>query len=354
MAGLKIGLLYNLKVNAPPLPGSPPDRWAELDSESTVQALTQALEAKGHEVIPMEGDLSLLPKLQETPIDIAFNICEGHFGQSRESQIPAILDMLRIPYTGSGVLTLGLTLDKPMCKRVLMAQGLPTPAFQVFTSVDDPLDPNLHFPLFVKPSVEGSGIGITGHSIVSDETALREQVAWLLDVYQQPALVEEYISGKEITVGLIGNWVREEKTEIRWSADGHRKSKYLHGLRVLPPMEVDFSAVPPEEKGIYTHRVKDELWKLPKYICPASISEEKSEELQRLSVAAFQAMGCLDMARIDFRLDQDLNPYILEINPLPGLAPGYSDLVIEAEADGLSHPELINSILDAARQRYGI
>lgn len=354
MAGLKVGLLYNLKVNAPPLPSSPDDRWAELDSETTVQALTQALEEGGHQVIPLEGDLSLLGKLQETPIDIAFNICEGHFGVSRESQIPALLDMLRIPYTGSGVLTLALTLDKPTCKRVLLAQGLPTPAFQVFSSPNDPLDPSLRFPLFVKPSVEGSGMGITGRSVVGDESALREQVSWLIGEYRQLALVEEFISGKEITVGLLGNWVAQGNTMVRWSADGHGKSQYLHGMRVLPPMEVDFSAVPEEERGIYTHRVKDELWKLPKYLCPAPLPEEKNSEVQRLAVAAFQATGCLDMARIDFRLDQNLNPYILEVNPLPGLAPGYSDLVIEAEADGLSHTELINSILDAARKRYFI
>lgn len=354
MAGLKVGLLYNLKRNAPPFPGSPPDRWAELDSESTVQALTQALESEGHRVIPMEGDVSLFQKLQQTPIDIAFNICEGHFGESRESQVPALLDMLRIPYTGSGVLTLALTLDKAICKRVLLSHRLPTPAFQVLNSPDDPLHPSLRFPLFVKPSREGSGMGISGRSIVGDESALRQQLSWLIAEYQEPALVEEFISGREITVGLVGNWVPAEKAPVRWSADGHGKSKYLHGLRVLPPMEVDLGPVPAEERGVYTHRVKDELWKLPRYLCPAPLPQEKNKELQQLAVAAFQATGCLDMARIDFRMDESLNPYILEINPIPGLAPGYSDLVLEAEADGLSHSQLINSILDIARQRYGI
>lgn len=352
--GLRVALLYNLKKNAPPVLGAPLDFWADLDSENTIQHLKAALEAGGHTVFPMEGDATLFFQLQENPIDIAFNICEGHFGESRESQVPALLEMLRIPYTGSKVLTLALTLDKPMCKRVLAFHGLPTPPFQVFYTAEDDLDPRLEFPLFVKPSREGTAMGISGRSIVGDEKSLREQIAGVIENYREPALVEEFISGREVTVGLLGNWVPEENAPVRWSADGHGYSSHLHGLRVLPPMEVDFSAVPKEEGGIYTHRVKDELWKLPKYLCPALLPAEKNEELRRLAVTAFWATGCLDMARVDFRLDENLNSYILEVNPLPGLSPGYSDLVIEAEADGLSHTPLINTILNLARDRYGI
>lgn len=330
--GLIVALLYNLRKNAPHIPGAPADIWADLDSEHTVEGLTTALEAGGHTVIPMEGNVDLYEKLRRTKVDIAFNICEGHHGDSREAQVPAILEMLRIPYTGSKVLTLALTLDKPMTKRVLIAEGLPTPPFQVFVRPDEPLDPHLRFPLIVKPSREGTGMGITGNSIVSEEGALRKQVSEIIANYHEPALVERLISGREVTVGMLGN---EE-------------------LHVFPILEVDFSTCPLEEEGIYTSRIKTELYNVPRYLCPAPLDEAIAGELRRLAVAAFQVLDCLDMCRVDFRLDPQGQPWILEVNPLPGLSPGVSDLVMMAEADGMSHTELVNAILNHARRRYGL
>jgi D-alanine-D-alanine ligase len=327
---LRVALLFNLRSNAPPAPGAPADVWADLDSEHTVEALAEALLQGGHEVIPLEGDIELYGKLRELRPDIAFNICEGHQGDSREAQVPAILEMLGIPYTGSKILTLALTLDKPMCKRVLIAEGLPTPPFQVFACPDELLDPHLRFPLIVKPSSEGTGMGITCDSIVQDEYSLREQVARIVAAYRQPALVEEFVDGREVTVGILGN---EE-------------------LHVLPILEVDFSPCPAEEAGIYTSRVKTELYNVPRYLCPAPLEEAIAEDLRHLAVRAFHATGCLDVARVDFRLDRESRPWILEINPLPGLSPGISDLVMIAEADGISHTELVNAILDHAWRRY--
>jgi len=329
---LRIALLFNLRSNAPQIPGAPADIWADLDSEHTVEALAEALRQGGHEVIPLEGDLELYDKLRELKPDIAFNICEGHRGDSREAQVPAILEMLGIPYTGSKVLTLALTLDKPMCKRALIAEGLPTPPFQVFSRPHEPLDAHLRFPLIVKPSREGTGMGITRDSIVHDEDALRKQVARVVAAYRQPALVEEFVDGREVTVGMLGN---EE-------------------LHVFPILEVDFGPCPPEEAGIYTSRVKTKLYNVPRYLCPAPLDETIAEELRRLAVAAFRVTGCLDMARVDFRLDRKGRPWILEINPLPGLSPGISDLVMMAEADGMSHTELVNAILNEALIRYGL
>jgi len=330
--GLIVALLYNLRKNAPHISGAPADIWADLDSEHTVEALAEALRQGGHEVIPLEGDLELYDKLRELKPDIAFNICEGHHGDSREAQVPAILEMLQIPYTGSKVLALALTLDKPMTKRVLAYHGLPTPAFRVFRSPDEGLDPRLSFPLIVKPSREGTGMGITRDSIVHDESALRKQVARVVAAYRQPALVEEFVDGREVTVGLLGN---EE-------------------LHILPILEVDLSPCPPEEAGIYTSRIKTELYNVPRYLSPAPLEEGKAEELKRLAVAAFRALDCLDMCRVDFRLDREGQPWILEVNPLPGLSPGVSDLVMMAEAEGMSHTELVNTILNHARRRYGL
>ncbi len=332
MSHLKIALLANLKTNAPRRPGEPKDRWSELDSDRTVEAIASALRESGHEVTFLEGDKDLYHKLERGRFDIAFNICEGHQGDARESQVPAILEMLGIPYTGSKVLCLALTLEKPMAKRILLSHGLPTPRFQVFENPYEPLDSNLRYPLFVKPSREGTGMGISSSSIVHDEGELRHQVCWVIETYQEPALVEEYIEGREITVGLLGN----------------------EQLHLFPPLEVDFSPCPAEEQGIYTSRIKSELYHAPRYLCPASLTDDKIEELGRLAVAAFRALNCLDMARVDFRLDthDDDKPYILEINPLPGLCPGVSDFVMQAEADGMSHAQLINAILNEALKRY--
>lgn len=330
--GLRVALLSNLRSNAPQVSGAPADIWSDLDSEHTVEALADALRQGGHEVIPLEGDVELYEKLREIRPDIAFNICEGHQGDSREAQVPAILEALSIPYTGSKVLTLALTLDKAMCKRVLVAEGLPTPPFQVFARPDEPLDASLRFPLFVKPTREGTGMGITSDSIVRDEDALRKQVSKIIATYRQPALVEGFVDGREITVGVLGN---EE-------------------LHVFPILEVDFAPCPPEEAGIYTSRVKTELYNVPRYLCPAPLEEAAATDLGRLAVAAFRVTGCLDVARVDFRLDHESQPWILEINPLPGLTPEVSDLVMIAAADGMGHTELVNAILNEALARYGL
>jgi D-alanine-D-alanine ligase len=159
MQTFRVALLANLKTNAPKIEGMPEDQWADLDSEKTVDALVDAIRAGGHTCEFLEGDASLIDTVRQFKPDICFNICEGHFGDAREAQVPAILEMLRIPYTGSKVLTLALALDKPMTKRVLTYHDLPTPAFQVFERVDEPLSSDMHFPLFVKPSREGTGMG---------------------------------------------------------------------------------------------------------------------------------------------------------------------------------------------------
>jgi D-alanine-D-alanine ligase len=313
-----------------------PDRWDDLDSEATIEAISGALEAGGHQVTFLEADQTLYDQVRLLKPDICFNIAEGHLGDAREAQVPALLEMLRVPYTGSRVLTLALALDKPMTKRVLAYHGLPTPPFQVFTQVDEPLDGALRFPLFVKPSCQGTGMGVSGDSVVWSETALRRQLRLVFERYEEPALVERFVDGREVTMGLVGN------------VAGSR------GLHVFPALEVDMAAYPPEERGIYTGRLKVELAHQFHYHCPAPLSEDQGAQLRALTERTFRVLGCLDVARVDFRLDgnDDDAPYILEINPLPGLNPGYSDLCIEAAADGWSYEALINAILDQAIERY--
>jgi len=359
--GLNVAVLANLKKNAPSYPGMAPDAWAELDSETTTDAIVAALEAGGHRATFLEGDLSLVEKLPALKPDICFNICEGHWGESRESHVPAILEMLRIPYTGAGVLGLGVTLDKPLTKRVLAQHGLPTPAFQVFHFADEPLQPDLAFPLFVKPSREGSSLGITASSVVRNEAELRTQLEAQLERFRQPILVERYVRGREITVGAIGN-VPDDGPRPGLLDDRDRKGDPLNGiaiidgLRLLPPLEVDLHRYPSSEGGVYTGRVKSDPGDEYFLTCPAPLPPKLSARLQALSAAVFRVTGCLDVARVDFRLDADADdePSVLEVNALPGLAPGYSDLVLAADAAGLSYVELINAILDAARRRYGL
>lgn len=347
-----VALLANLKVNAPHIEGMPEDQWDDLDSEKTITALVEAIREGGHVCEFLEGDRTLYDEIRKFKPDICFNICEGHFGDAREAQVPALLEMLRIPYTGSKVLTLALTLDKPMTKRVLSYHDLPTPAFQSFERVDEPLDENLSFPLFVKPSSEGTGMGVSSQSIVRNEDELREQVAFTLKRYQEPALVEHYIEGREVTVGVIGNLVGP----VAWRLPENEEAPRVQaGLRFLPPMEVNLQPFL-ETDVVYSNRLKVALAEELEYLCPAPLEANMVDELNWLAAAVFRVTGGLDVSRVDFRLDVKDNwkPYILEINPLPGLSPGISDLVIEAKADGISHTELVNLILNTALTRYGM
>ncbi|MBI4670553.1 MAG: hypothetical protein HY741_02645 [Chloroflexi bacterium] len=387
MKKFKVALLFSLKANAPQEAtddDTPWDRWNELDSEKSVTGYERALRAAGHEVIPLEGDHTLIDNLLKYNPDICFNTCEGHHGKSREAQIPAVLDMLRIPYTGSGVMSLAVALDKAMTKRVLQFYSIPTPGFQVFVTGDEPTDPRLNFPLFAKPSLEGSGIGITAKSICRTPRELREQVRYLLRAYKQPILVEEYVEGREITTGILGNlmprgaWIKEKKrleaaralvaqTENASNNGGGTltinpsngkkavvREYYYSGVRVLPPLEVDFSPLP-DIAPLYNSEIKGNNPWGPRYLCPAPLTAKLTSQVGRLTVATFRALECYDFARVDFRIRaSDNQPMVIEINPLPGLTEALSDIVLEADAAGISYNELIHTILAAALRRYGL
>jgi D-alanine-D-alanine ligase len=361
--GLRLAVLHNLQDNAPPLPaGAPADALYELDSPKNVRAYTAALAGAGHQIIALEGDLALPERLAAFRPDLCFNTCEGYRGDSREAQIPALLEMLGLRYTGSKVLALALTLDKAMTKRVLGYHDLPTPAFQVFYAPDDPLDPALRYPLFAKPVAEGTGIGIGGDSILASEAALRERVSFLLAAYRQPVLVEEYIEGPDLTVGLIGNVPAAKSGLPRRRLGEGDNGAFAAALRaaapdlhVLPMTQMLYDQYPPGTEPVYSSRLKVDLADDFRGLCPAPLPEALTAELAALAAATFWACGCLDVARIDFRLDAraGLRPMILEINALPGLTP-ISDLTIMAEAQGWSHAELIVAVANAALRRYGL
>lgn len=386
MKKFRVALLYSLSANAPQETtdeDTPWDKWNELDSEKSVAGYERALREAGHDVVPLEGDHTLIENLLKVKPDICFNTCEGHYGKSREAQVPAILDMLRIPYTGSGVMSLSIALDKAMTKRVLQFYSIPTPAFQVFVTGDEPTDPRLNYPLFAKPSLEGSGIGIMAKSICRTPRELREQVRYLLRAYKQPVLVEEYIQGREITAGVLGNlmprgaWIKQKKRVGAWrvlqtqtaggsappatgngnGASGKKipiREYFYSGVRVLPPMEIDFSRLD-GVLPLYGAEIKhDNPWG-PKYLCPAPLSAKLTAQIGRLTVATFRALECFDFARVDYKIrESDNMPMVIEINPLAGLTEALSDIVLEANAAGISYDELINLILEAALRRYGM
>lgn len=345
-SGLRVALVCNLKVNVSVGVDAPPDALAEYDSIETVTALEEALAAGGHEVVLLEGDETLLDTVRRVAPDICFNIAEGLTGDAREAQVPALLEMLGIPYTGSKVLGQAISLDKGMTKRIWRDVGLPTPPFQVFRRTDERLDPGLTFPLFVKPVHEGTGMGISDRSVMDDESELRQQVRWVIRTYRQPALVEGYLPGREFTVGLIGN--------TRFSGESRRNGLYDgRGFHLFPVLEID--AAVGAGRGVYNTASKSYdpgEDGAPLYLCPADIPTTLEAELKRLTVEAFEAIGALDVGRVDFRLGRDGQPYLLEINTLPGLNPRLSDLCIMARAEGFEYSDLINEILNLALDRY--
>lgn len=342
---LRVAVLYNLKENAPSLNGGAPrDALAELDSMQNVQDYCAAIRALGHDVVAFEGNAELPQRLAAHPVDLCFNTCEGFRGDSREAQVPALLEMMGIPYTASRVMALAITLDKAMTKRVLHYYGLPTPAFQEFFSVDQPIEPRLRErlaagrPLFVKPNREGSGIGIQSDSLVRSEAELRARIALRLKAYHESVLVEEYVEGRDVTCGLVGN-VRPDGTP----------EPELH---FFPISEVDYSVYPPGTEPFYSYKLKVDLADRYHCFCPAPLSDALAAEVRRLTLATFRACGCLDMARVDFRLDvnNNLQPMILEINALPGVT-SISDLTLCAEAEHWTHFQLLQAVFQAAVRR---
>ena len=329
----RVALVHNLKKSKGK--NLPFDYFSEFDSQETIEAIASALRLGNHEVSLVEADEKLLDWLRFNRVDIVFNIAEGRSGVSRESQIPAILDFLDIPYTGSGVLSLALSMDKTMAKQIFMQKGIPTPKFQLFKSEKEPLQQNLYFPLIVKPNCEGSAKGIHASSLVKSRLRVYEEISRIRRLYNQEALVEEFIDGVEITVGILGN------------------QQHM----ILPLLEIDFTNCRKNGEPFYSWEVKeyqgvDPQYPDPEFFCPARVSRAEERAIKKVALAAHQALGCLDLSRVDMRLSNDSIPYVLEVNSLPGLDPKESNLTRMAEASGMSYPELINGILESALQRH--
>jgi D-alanine-D-alanine ligase len=313
------------------------DAYAEWDTIETIHAVRNAL-AIHHSVTLIEADNDCFEKFTKNRPDIVFNIAEGRFGVSREAQIPAMLEMLDIPYTGSDPLTLGICLDKSRAKEILSHYSVPTPKFVVVSSLSEMQSLNFSAPAMVKPLCEGSSKGIFNASLVHTQQDLIAQIENVLVKYEQPALVEEFLPGREFTVAMLGNG---------------------DDLKVLPVVEIKFDSLPKGVNPIYSFEAKW-IWDqsdnpLEIFECPAIVSPELHTEIESVCKRAYNVLRCKDWSRIDVRLDKNGRANIIEINPLPGILPKIEDnscFPKAARAAGLNYNEMLNSVLDAALKRY--
>lgn len=332
---MRIALAYNLKEKDET---KPVDYFSEFDSEETIGAITSALQKKGHEVLGVNvGHADLFSYFRKKPADIVFNIAEGRNGKFRESEVPAILDFFNIPYTGSSTFSLALALNKALTKKLLRSENIPTPAFQVFFKGNEALAPTLKFPLMVKPNREGSAKGIDISNVVHTKNSLYDKIRQVMGIYKQEVLVEEFIDGREITVGILENGK----------------------ATILPILEIDFSSCKHTGEYFYSWRMKEyqgnrELGFLPRFNCPAQLDKKTEELVKAVALRTHQLVGCFDFSRTDIRLGKDNIPYVLEINPLPGLNPKESNFPLMAYAAGMNYDDLIGAILTNASERIGL
>jgi D-alanine-D-alanine ligase len=338
----KVGLAYDL-VDLDYLNGRPFDCFAELDSKETIQAVEAALVSGGHEVIHLEANQDFAEKLKSTGPEIVFNIAEGRQGDCRESQVPAICEFYGVPYTGSGVLALSMCLNKAITSRVLSSHGILVPPSQVFYSRDETLLLSDGFPMIVKLLHEGSSMGLSRKSVVMDEGALREQVEFVIGTYRQPALVQKFLTGREFNIGILGNTdpVTLPITEVTFSEP--------YGIVTFTP---DDEMLPMLESRCGEKFMHDLLSQgIPRRsVCPAEIPPELADQIRQTAIKAFKVMDCRDWCRIDFRLGDDGKLYLLELNPIAGIAPGYW-MPNSAAVAHLDYVQLINIILNIAWKR---
>jgi D-alanine-D-alanine ligase len=313
------------------------DTFAEFDAPSTIEAIRDALLNRCDKVEVIEADENAYEMLLRGNFDFAFNIAEGIRGEAREAQIPAMLEMLGIPYSGSGVTTLAITLDKRRTKEVLVANGIRTPRFQLLSRAED-LAPGLDFPLFLKPNGEGSSRGITAKSLVSSKDELEEVATEMVATYRQPVLIEEYLTGREFTVGLLGN-----------------------PPEVLPIVEVGFDGLPEDAPKFDCYEVKwiyDSLDAgYDTTTCPARVDDDLRSRIEIAATRTFEALEVRDLCRLDLRLDGDGEPSVFDVNALPGLIPDPAEnsrFPKAARAAGYSYEELIGKVFNAALAREGI
>jgi len=318
---VKVALVHDGSEAQECLGDLPEDFGAEYDEDATIRALLEAIGACGYDAVGVALAADFPQRIARIEPQMVFNIAEGIRGRCRESIVPAWLDHVSIPYTGSDGLTLAISLDKALTKALMVDRGVRTPLFRRVASEAELRGVELEFPLFVKPNGEGSSMGIRRSSLVRSQEELERQANWVLRTYRQDCLVESFAPGREFCVGVLGN---EE-------------------LELLPIAEVRC----PDSFYSYEHKLQHEK----QLICPAQIGQGLEREMLEMAEIAYRTLGCRDFARVDLKLDAKGLPTFLEINPLPGLSPSYSIFTHQARAGGRTYEKLIGRIVELAFER---
>lgn len=327
---MRVGILYNLVDNIEN--GRDDDKLADNEVLETAEAVKDALVSSGHEATLERVSLEALPSLKEK-YDFIFNLAEGIGDDAtQEPEIARILEESGIPFTGSGSKALKLCLDKKAAKQQLIMKNIPTPKFQLFESEGDKKNPSLRFPLIVKPVHEDGSIGINSDSVVHDDSSLKSKVKDILSVYRQPAIVEEYIDGREINVAVLG---KDGEMEIL------PLSEIIFDFDEDTPKIVSFDAKWVEESPQYKNTVGK---------CPADVVEDIREKIVELAKKSFLAMGCSDYARVDFRIRGE-EVFVIEVNPNPCINPSGAGFINSGLAAGYDYAGLINRIVEIAMKR---
>ena len=331
---LKVVILYNLFERLQK--GEEKDILAEGAIIEEIEAVEKAVQSLGHQSIVMAVREEILPVihwLKEYQPDVVFNLCESVYGNSCwEMNIPALLDLFRISYTGSPPLTLGLCQDKGKVKDILRSQSILTPRYKIFERTAGAVKGNI-FPIIVKPLHEDGSLGISRGSVVFDDESLSKQIQYVIEQYRQPALVEQFIDGRELNVGLV-------------ETNGK--------VGVLPISEIDYTEFPEEVPRICGYEAK---WVIesPEYqkskpVCPAPLEWVMRKRMEQIAVRVFKLFGCRDYARVDFRMDREGNIYVLEVNPNPDISP-QSGMTRALTVQGTTYAEFVGNLLERALKR---
>ncbi len=347
---MRVALLANVKPEGLDLwnrteSGEPDDTYAEWDTFETIDAVRVALASHPDvecEIVEASPETAI-PRLMVRKYDIVFNIAEGLRGADREAQFPAVMEMLGIPYTGSGPWTLATALDKARTKETLSFHGVPVAKFTTSSNLSATLSsllPGTEFPVVVKPLSEGSSKGVKNSSFAKNDAELQAEIARIWEAYHQDSIIEEFLPGREFTVAVLGNGV---------------------SAKVLPIVEINLADLPPEANGIYSYEAKwvydTQEHPLDIFRCPADVSASLKKEIEDVVLGCYNALGCRDWSRIDVRLDRNEKPNIIEVNPLPGILPNPEDnscFPKAARTAGMSYNETMLAVLRAGCKRYGM
>jgi D-alanine-D-alanine ligase len=302
---------------------------AEFDSQETIDAVELALQQYGFKVDKIGNIKDLTTALAAGKRwDIVFNICEGVKGIGREAQVPALLEAYEIPYVFSSSDVMVLTMNKALAKMVVQSRGIPTAPFAVIETAADLASIDLPFPVFAKPLAEGTGKGISSKSMVYDHASLAQVCAEITTKFSQPTLVESYLPGRDLTVGIVGSADQARTIAVM-------ETLYLSGA----------------ESGGQSLYNKENCEQVLSY---EVIDDETAKAAADIALRSWRALGCLDGGRVDLRCDEKGIPNFLEVNTIAGLHPTHSDLPIMCGKVGIEHTELIRLIMDSTLQRHGI